>query len=482
MSADETELTFIRCPGCRSLVPAIATRCRMCGYQFDISQKDTPASGDALRQMGRIRQRTISVSTAEVDAVKENEVETGESRSRVREREEPFRLGVRAAGDAAPPEHRPRVEAPSPEIELPRRVIEPQQKEVETPVDVEPDIEDARQTIRAAAVAPPVFDEPEEEVDLAGDEEVEEGDEAEDAGPMDSHDDEDVGASHGMPQQGQAGEPRAEARRRRRRKRKKKRPRGLEQGTSEPRVEQIDLQAEATEVEPQVKWRETRIEQSASVQPRAEASWHEPRVEPSTVEQPRAEAKWREPRAEQKAPESPPAERDYEQITVEDFEVTVDVDRGDKEMTHAEDFSSNAARGVGGNDVGARPVESRPRASAAPGDGTLLGWLVNYVQDPKGVGSELRSGQFFVGRQRLRNSDMVIADSSISTPHCLVYAHTQEGFRVQDLMSEQGTYIKRRGSENYVAVGGPTEVKHGDWLRFGAYEVMVCLVPFPERR
>ena len=31
MATDSTELTFVRCPSCRSLVPAVSTRCRMCG-------------------------------------------------------------------------------------------------------------------------------------------------------------------------------------------------------------------------------------------------------------------------------------------------------------------------------------------------------------------------------------------------------------------------------------------------------------------
>jgi len=42
MATDSTELTFVRCPSCRSLVPAVSTRCRMCGAGLE---EDELASG-----------------------------------------------------------------------------------------------------------------------------------------------------------------------------------------------------------------------------------------------------------------------------------------------------------------------------------------------------------------------------------------------------------------------------------------------------
>ena len=36
---DSTELTFVRCPNCRSLVPAVSTRCRMCGAPLDLGDE-----------------------------------------------------------------------------------------------------------------------------------------------------------------------------------------------------------------------------------------------------------------------------------------------------------------------------------------------------------------------------------------------------------------------------------------------------------
>ena len=40
MATDSTELTFVRCPSCRSLVPAVSTRCRMCGATLDATAAD----------------------------------------------------------------------------------------------------------------------------------------------------------------------------------------------------------------------------------------------------------------------------------------------------------------------------------------------------------------------------------------------------------------------------------------------------------
>ena len=79
MTTEETELTFVRCPNCRSLIPAIATRCRMCGTQFDKKAEGAteggaaaPAAADSFggQKQSRVRQRTISATPDEVDTFK----------------------------------------------------------------------------------------------------------------------------------------------------------------------------------------------------------------------------------------------------------------------------------------------------------------------------------------------------------------------------------------------------------------------------
>src|SRR5690349_6204862 len=76
MTTEETELTFVRCPNCRSLIPAIATRCRMCGAQFEKKPDgDAPAADpSAGKGQSRVRQRTISATPDEVEQIKRDAV------------------------------------------------------------------------------------------------------------------------------------------------------------------------------------------------------------------------------------------------------------------------------------------------------------------------------------------------------------------------------------------------------------------------
>ena len=137
--------------------------------------------------------------------------------------------------------------------------------------------------------------------------------------------------------------------------------------------------------------------------------------------------------------------------------------------------------------VKAEPVKQEPvrqeyrqeapkSKQAEAANGVLVGWLVNYAQNTNGTSIELRSGKYFVARQRLRDDDLVIPDSAISTPHCLIKA-SKGSLQIQDLMSEQGTFIKKEGSASFVSVEEAGVIGHGDRIRFGAFEVVVCLVP-----
>jgi hypothetical protein len=109
--------------------------------------------------------------------------------------------------------------------------------------------------------------------------------------------------------------------------------------------------------------------------------------------------------------------------------------------------------------------------------GLLLGWFVIYDQSGKGVAREIHSGRFFVGGAQLRDSDFVLVHPSVSTPHCLVNCIPGDGVKVLDLMSERGTYVKRRGTNAYVRHAEQVTLAHGDWVRFGSFEVLVCLIP-----
>lgn len=55
---------FVRCPACRSLIPAVSKVCRMCGA--DLSSGGSRAEEDNARKSGRVRQRTMSQSSEEL--------------------------------------------------------------------------------------------------------------------------------------------------------------------------------------------------------------------------------------------------------------------------------------------------------------------------------------------------------------------------------------------------------------------------------
>ena len=66
MSTDSTELTFVRCPSCRSLVPASQTRCRMCGASLDAGAKADETDKAADSRTPRVKQRTMSQPKSEL--------------------------------------------------------------------------------------------------------------------------------------------------------------------------------------------------------------------------------------------------------------------------------------------------------------------------------------------------------------------------------------------------------------------------------
>jgi pSer/pThr/pTyr-binding forkhead associated (FHA) protein len=100
---------------------------------------------------------------------------------------------------------------------------------------------------------------------------------------------------------------------------------------------------------------------------------------------------------------------------------------------------------------------------------------VSYT-DPDGAATELREGKFFVTASSLKDSDLIIDEPSISTPHALVSVSTDGGLQVQDLMSDRGVFVRRRGDDTYRREPDVTRVEHGDWLRFGDVEYLVSLI------
>jgi hypothetical protein len=127
------------------------------------------------------------------------------------------------------------------------------------------------------------------------------------------------------------------------------------------------------------------------------------------------------------------------------------------------------------------PAASQPQASAGGPrlgkmkPGKLFGWLVSY-ENPDGRAIELRAGRFFVTGTNIRDTDLILEDQSISTPHALM-SITERGLLLQDLMSERGTFVRSQDEAQYRREDGIIEVQHGDWIRFGDVEFLVTIVP-----
>ena len=108
----------------------------------------------------------------------------------------------------------------------------------------------------------------------------------------------------------------------------------------------------------------------------------------------------------------------------------------------------------------------------------LIGWLVSYADDSRGAAHEIRSGRSFISSDELPNTRIItIAERDISSPHLALNASPRHRVMVQDIFSESGSYLIRGRSGDEIAVRGPTEIEHGDWIRVGAHtRFQVCLI------
>lgn len=108
--------------------------------------------------------------------------------------------------------------------------------------------------------------------------------------------------------------------------------------------------------------------------------------------------------------------------------------------------------------------------------GQLFGWFVSFAS-PEGASLELREGRFFITNTSVRRGDLVLHDDSVSSPHALVTIGSRTGLTVQDLMSEVGLFIKKAGDNTFYQERETAELAHGDSVRFGNVEFLVCLIP-----
>jgi hypothetical protein len=374
MSSDSTELAFVRCPSCRSLVPAVSTRCRMCGATLDPSQKVDSTPGDETKS-GRVRQRTTASASSDLSAA------AGMIREQMEQ--EPRQAAPQEPTPSAPPETVPPLdESQDDPLGEYIQVVE-SEKSAAPPTPVNGNGAPSEST-RSASSSP--AGEPAQRVI------VESGS-------------------------------------------RRNKPSGLSFGSPKRK----ESESESSE------WKPVGGERQRG-----------PRETPA---------------GEQRAPETKPHEaRGGERR-----------ERPDERRTAgrtAETRPEGGGRPRDGGRDSSRPEAGRRGETVhfnQPQTGKLVGWLVSYA-DPKGEASELREGRFFVSGSSLKSSDFVIADPTVSTPHALVAAGLQDGLRIQDLMSDRGVWFRRRGQDSFQRVNDSIKLDHGDMVRFGEVEFLVCLV------
>ncbi|MBX7145091.1 MAG: FHA domain-containing protein [Oligoflexia bacterium] len=113
----------------------------------------------------------------------------------------------------------------------------------------------------------------------------------------------------------------------------------------------------------------------------------------------------------------------------------------------------------------------------------LVGWLVSYALDKDGKAYELRAGRSLLSSEQNRSANVIMVDeTSVSAPHAALSASVRHRLMLQDIFSGSGTYLTRSNSDKEIAVNGPIEVEHGDWIRVGdSTRFQVCLIDGPRR-
>ena len=502
MSTDSTELTFVRCPSCRSLVPAMSTRCRMCGATLDAQGKQAE-DPDKDKKSSRVRQRTMSSTgtnelSSAVSQLREQlegapangsadqiasddplgpyieEVQSTEQRAEVGKLQPALQTGeiqliqpldvapstgLQGGFDSIPavPISSPRPEAVImksseaaaaadgldagigiEEGEKPRVIIESGGRRFGKPSGLsfgrkeEGAPEDrAAQEERRAEPSVRIREEPviaAKNVDRNfGDRPQPKRIDVQDAPPRTDTPRNDPPRQEQAPAGGAPGHqtPRGNNDQRHadgQRPGNKPEQRNNDRRREEPREEN---RREGRRDEPRSDRQEARRDEGR----------HEARREESKPEQRREDR----PRQDERSRQTPPPP--------------------------ARDMKIAASRPRDG--AGAKKVESEP--------GRLCGWLVSY-SDPQGAAVELREGKFFVSRSSLKPTDLIVEEESISTPHALITVIGGSALQVQDLMSERGVFVRRRGGDTYQRIEENVAAEHGDWLRFGDVEFLVSMI------
>ncbi len=459
MASEPSDLTFVRCPSCRSLVPASAARCRICNNPLD-ALAQSEGGGEAAKGTGRIRQRTVTAAPQDVisavAAAKTEKALAASAAPSVQGDDEFDPLGAYLQDLEGVDE----VVATAPEA-LQLNSAAPAQRADDDDDDEEDDPFDLD-----------LFDEPVVEKPTSA---------APEQRPVKQpavHDpfDDEIAIDPVAPKAVVAKEREAEVRPHTpmpaAQRREDQRPRGIE-------AQHGDGQQKGGG---EARKNEARPPQRSEPQ-RSEPQRSEPqRSEPQRSERMQEQRQNRPAPTQQRAPEPPRAPEPQRPKRDERDERRQDHNRPAQQQPPEQRHEQGRRAGDPQQHA---TVSERTQASTGPKTGKmrpgkLFGWLVSY-ESPDGRAIELREGKFFVTASSIKGTDLILEDPSISTPHALM-SISEGGFLVQDLMSDHGVFVRHDERAEYQQEESLVRVSHGDWLRFGEVEFLVIIVPASSSR
>jgi len=423
MASETSDLTFVRCPSCRSLVPASATRCRICNNPLDgLSRDDGDSSKGAS---ARVRQKTITATPEDVQAV----MAQSQAASSPQPPPPPPPSSVDPEVSPEAPEDHDPLGAYLQEVESSPGAVggAPQAPSAAKPTPIPEDDDDLFDL--------DIFDDPLPEQPAGG-----RGGGAAEApfherlAPM----------SHEAPAAAPPPVPPA--------------PRAAEAEKAEHQHVRVVAPSAPKPPSASERPRDARPPEGAG----ARKPGASPAEQPRHPQQPRSEKMHEQRQARpgggappQRGPEPPQRprrdERDHRKQ-----------DRPPRQEPPQPEQQRHQA-----------PVAGPKTGKMRPG--RLFGWMVSY-ENPDGRAIELREGKFFVTSSSIKGSDLILEDPSISTPHALM-SISESGLLVQDLMSDHGVFIRSGEERDFRREDGVIRVSHGDWLRFGEVEFLVIVVP-----
>lgn len=389
MSAEGGELTFVRCPSCRSLVPAVSTRCRWCGNSLGAANSSESAKEEAPSR--RVRQKTRSIQAGEY--VPQPTHEKGAQGFESSVQDDDYEMDDPLKGF---------IEEVEEEIS--------DEEILSSLADVEEESKRAPNGVGMNGLSHLSDDSDAESVPLEG--EYEE---------MDSEVE-------------------------------------LEEDLADEVNQGINRELEIQALESNKEFSGTKSSLQGAVMADEEPS-QEAFQEPSQELPKSQEVKPQVQRfSQQRTPMHPKSS-----------DLRVDIERAGEKSKESATATRTAIEGakLGGN-------MNKTHYEAASG-GKLFGWLVSY-STAEGQAFELREGRFFISGSALKGNDFVIKDPSVSTPHAMVNVARGGGFAIQDLMSDRGIFIRRKGQDTYQREDGIAKCSNGDWIRIGDVEYLLTVV------